>query len=290
MRSGRCAVMYPRSRRRALCKLALAAPEVVAICLPVRPAVAGEVPGQVPVVQAVGERHVPRFGTPPQPGMARRLGGGRGQERRQHVLALDRDREPVHHRIGHPDRRPGRGGQRQTVRGADQDLPGPGGRGQPDPGRGRVRAQLRHVLAGRLDVHGGHPHPGRVQQPGRRLRQDAGHQGVFAGPVQQPPQPLGNPQPQRNRPVTCVVGEHDEIPAGHDAALRHPVGTVHDADNRHGGPPADGKTAIRATLVSAPRPAAGYPPAARSTVACWGRRAGAGRAGRRPGPGPGSRW
>jgi hypothetical protein len=45
-------------------------------------------------------------------------------------------------------------------------MPGSGGRGQPDPRRDRVRAQLWHILAGRLDVHGGHPHPGRVQPSG----------------------------------------------------------------------------------------------------------------------------
>jgi hypothetical protein len=105
-----------------------------------------------------------------------------------------------------PGWRGGGGGQRQAVLGAHQDMPASGGRGQPDPRRGRVRAQLWHILAGRLDVHGGHPHSGRVQQPGRRLLQDTGRHGVIAGPVHQPPQLLGNPQPQRHRPVTRVVG------------------------------------------------------------------------------------
>ena len=183
-----------------------------------------------------------------------------------HVLALDRDREPVHHRIGHPDRRPGRGRQCQAVPGAHQDMPGSGGRGQPDPRRGRVRAQLWHILAGRLDVHGGHRHPGRVQQPGRCLLQDTGHQrGVPGRPVQQPPQQLEKPaataappgdrhlassaSTMRSRPVTV-------LPSG---ALRSGV-SKHDADNRHDGPPEDSKTATRATLVSVRRPATGYPP------------------------------
>ena len=113
-----------------------------------RLAVAEEVPSQFPAVQAVGERHVPRLGTPPQPGMARRQGGWRGQERRKHGPALDRDREPAYHPIGHPDRRPGHDRQLQAVPGAHLDMPGSGGRGQPDPRRGRVRAQLWHILAG----------------------------------------------------------------------------------------------------------------------------------------------
>ena len=142
-----------------------------------------------------------------------------------HVLAVDRDRQPVHHLIGHPDRRPGRDRQFQAVPGAHRHMPGSGGRGQLDPRRGRVRAQLRHILAGRLDVHGGHRHPGRVQQPGRCLLQDTGHHGVPGRPVQQPPQQLEiqTRQPQRHRPVTGVVGEHDELLAVHGTAVRRPV-------------------------------------------------------------------
>jgi len=126
-------------------------------------------------------------------------------------------------------------------------MPVSGGRGQPDPRRGRARAQLRHIFTGRLDVHGGHPHPGRMQQPGRCLLQDTGHHGVPGRPLQQPPQQLGidNPQPQRHRPVTGVIGEHDELLAVHGTALRHPSGpgiSKHDADNRHGGPPEDSDT------------------------------------------------
>jgi len=160
-----------------------------------------------------------------------------------HVLAVDRDREPVHHLIGHPDPCPGHDRQFQAVPGAHRHMPGSGGRGQPDPRRGRVRAQLRHILAGRLDVHGSHRHPGRVQQPGRCLLQDTGHHGVPGRPVQQPPQQLEiqTRQPQRHRPVTAIlgrhcVGEHDEVPPVHGTAVRWPSGpgiSQHDTDNRH---------------------------------------------------------
>jgi hypothetical protein len=133
-------------------------------------------------------------------------------------------------------------------------MPVSGGRGQLDPRRGRVRAQLRHIFLGRLDVHGDHGHPGRVQQPGRCLLQDAGQHGVSGRPVQRPQQfETVNPQPQRHRPVIRVVGEHDECLAVHGTAARHSPGPgiiKHDADNRHGGPPGDGKTATWATLVS----------------------------------------
>ena len=194
------------------------------IVLPVRLAVGGEVTGQVPVVQAVGECHVPRLGTPPQPGMARGLGGRRGQERRRTSSpwtgTASRSITASATRTGAP----AAAASARPYSALTMDMPGSGGRGQPDPRRGRVRAQLWHILAGLLDVHGGHLHPGRVQQPGRRLLQDTGRHGVIAGPVQQPPQLLGNPQPQRHRPVTRVVGQHDEIPAGHDAARGPPPG------------------------------------------------------------------
>ena len=181
-----------------------------------------------------------------------------------HVLALDRDRQPVHHLIGHPDRRPGHDRQLQAVPGAHHHMPGSGGRSKPHPRHGRVRAQLRHILAGRLDVHGGHRHPGRVQQPGRRLLQDTGHHCVSDRPIQQQPQQLEiqTLQPQRHRPVTGVIGEHDEEPTVHGTAARRSSGpgiSKHDADNRHGAPPRDSKTAIRATLISVRWPARGYP-------------------------------
>ena len=244
------------------------------IVLPMRPAGRQEAARQLPVVQAVGERHVPRLETLPLPGIARRPDGRGQQERRQHVLAVDRDREPVHHRIGHPDRRPGRDRQFQAVPGAHRHMPDSGGRGQPDPRRGRVRAQLRHILAGRLDVHGGHRHPGRVQQPGRHLLQDTGHHGVPGRPRQQRQQQLGidSPQPQRHRPLTAIlgkhrVGEHDELLAVHGTAGRHPTGpgiSKHDTDNRHDDPPEDSKTATRPTLISVRRPRHGLPAAGRS--------------------------
>jgi hypothetical protein len=126
-------------------------------------------------------------------------------------------------------------------------MPVSGGRGQRDPRRGRVRAQLRHILTGRLDVHSGHPHPGRMQQPGRCLLQDTVHHGIPGRPLKQPPQQLGidNSQPKRHRPVTGVIGEHDELPTTHGTALRHPSGpgiSKHDTDNRHSGPPEDSDT------------------------------------------------
>src|SRR6185312_5791820 len=99
------------------------------VVLPGRLAVIGEAASQFPVVQAVPERHVLRLETPPLPGAARRAGVRRRQERRQHVLVLDRDREPVHHLVGHPDRRPGHGGQRQAILGAYRDRPCSRGRG-----------------------------------------------------------------------------------------------------------------------------------------------------------------
>jgi len=81
-----------------------------------------------------------------------------------------------------------------------------------------------------------------MQQPGRRLLQDTGHHDVSGRPLQQHPQQLEiqTRQPQRHRPVTRVVGEHDEDLAVHDTAVRRPSGpgiSKHDADNRHGGPP-----------------------------------------------------
>jgi hypothetical protein len=149
-------------------------------------------------------------------------------------------------------------------------MPGASSRSQPDPRRDRVRAQLWHILAGRLDVHGGHGHPGRVQQPGRCLLPVAvNRQRISGRRVQQSHQlPLGTPdsQPQRHRPVTGVVGEHDEVVAVHVTAVQHPSVrpglSNHDAHNRHGGPPAGGKTATRPTLLSVRRPATGYPPVA----------------------------
>src|ERR1700728_1188247 len=57
-------------------------------------------------------------------------------------------------------------------------------------------------------------------------------------------------------------------PVGHVTPVRGPWGpdVAHrnDADSGHGGPPADGETAIRLTLVSVRRPATGYPSAAAS--------------------------
>ena len=104
-----------------------------------------------------------------------------------------------------------------------------------------------------LDVHGGHRHPGRVQQPGRCLLQDTGQHGVPGRPVQQPPQQLEiqTRQPQRHHPVTAIlgrhcVGEHDEVPAVHGTAVRRPSGpgiSKHDTDNRHDGPPEDSESA-----------------------------------------------
>jgi hypothetical protein len=238
------------------------------IVLPVRLVAIKQAASQLPPVQAVGECHVTRLETPPLHGTSRRPGGWQGQERRQHVLALDRDREPVQHLIGHPDRRLGYGRQRQAVRGADRDMPGSGGRGEADPRRDRVRAQLCRILAGRLDVHGGHGHPGGVQQPGRCLLPvTVDRQRISGRRVQQPhqlPFSAPNPQPQRHRPVTGIVGEHDEVMAVYGTADRQPAGpgiSNHDADIRHGGPPDDSKTATRPILVSARRPATGYPPA-----------------------------
>jgi hypothetical protein len=221
----------------------------------------------------MGERHVPRLETPRR--AARRAGVRRRQERRQHVLARHRDREPVHHLVGHPDRRPGHDGQRQAVLGAHRHRPGSCGRGQPDAGRDRVPAQLGHVVAGRLDVHGADRCPGRPQQPDRCLQQATGHLGVRGGPAQPVQQLLlaENPQPQRHRPAARVVGQHDETlvqpPVGIVTPVRGPCGPVvaqrmNDVDSGHGGPPADSGAAIRLTLVSVRRPATGYPPAAAS--------------------------
>src|SRR5215472_14484083 len=63
------------------------------IVLPVRPAGRQEAASQLPPVQAVGERDVPRLGTRPLPGTAMRPDGRLGQERRMYVLALDRNRQ-----------------------------------------------------------------------------------------------------------------------------------------------------------------------------------------------------
>jgi len=144
-------------------------------------------------------------------------------------------------------------------------MSGSGGRGQLDPRRGRVRAQLRHTLAGRLDVHGGNGHPGRMQQPGRRLLQDTGRHGVPGRPVQQRQQQLGadNPQPQQHRPVTGVVGERDELLAVHGTTARHPSGpgiSKHDADNRHDGPPGAARQRLGPHSLVSDDHATGYPP------------------------------
>jgi len=153
---------------------------------------------------------------------------------------------------------------------AHRDRPGSRDRGQPDARRDRVRAQLGHIVAGRLDVHGAHLRPGRPQQPDRCLQQATGHLGVRGGPAQQL-FVAENPQPQRHRPAARVVGQHDELlvqpPVGHVTPVRGPcrpdaMARKNDADSRHGGPPADGGAAIRLTLVSVRWPATGYPPAA----------------------------
>jgi hypothetical protein len=94
------------------------------VILPVRPAGAEKAARQFPPVQAVGERHVAGLETPPPHGTWCRPGGCRRDERGQQVLALNRDREPVHHLVGHPDRRPGRDRQGQAVSGTHDDIPG----------------------------------------------------------------------------------------------------------------------------------------------------------------------
>ena len=161
----------------------------------------------------------------------------------------------------------------EAVLGADRERPGFCGRGQPGACRDRVPAQLGHIVAGRLDVHGAHLRPGRPQQPDRCLQQASGHLGVRGGPAQPAQQLLvaENPQPQRHRPVARVIGQHDELlvqpPVGHVTPVRGPCGPEvmareNDADSRHGDPPADSEAAIRLTLISVRRPATGYPPAA----------------------------
>jgi hypothetical protein len=122
-------------------------------------------------------------------------------ERAEQAGAGDGLGEPVHHRIVDGQRRAGNDRQGQAVGQAGGDLPGPAGRGDAYPRGGHPRAQVG-------DGHGGHGDPGRVQQL-------AGHlpgivDGVFgvAGAGEQAPEHAVAGQPDRQRPVPGVVGEH----------------------------------------------------------------------------------
>ena len=66
--------------------------------------------------------------------------------------------QPVHDRVGDPDRRARDDGHGQAVKQPRGHVLGTGHGGQLDPGHGDLRAQL-------VDVHGGHAGPGRAQQP-----------------------------------------------------------------------------------------------------------------------------
>ena len=69
-------------------------------------------------------------------------------------------------------------------------------------------------------------------------------------------------QPQRHRPVTGVVGEHDEVPAVHGTAVRRPSSpgiSKHDTDNRHDGPLGAARQRIGPHSLVSGDHATGYP-------------------------------
>jgi hypothetical protein len=144
--------------------------------------------------------------------------------------------------LGQPDRgaRGGRHGQAQPeLRG---DVARSRGAGQPDPGHGHLRAQLVEVRAGRLDVHLGHASAGRTQQPGsENLRRVGGHD-LVRGPagafdeLRQVACARIAPQPDRHRAAAGVVGQHDQVAARLESAVRQSPGPglgERDADGSH---------------------------------------------------------
>ena len=168
-------------------------------------------------------------------------------ERAEQVGAGDGLGEPVHHRVVDGQRRAGDDRQGQAVGQAGGDLPGPAGHGDVYPRGGHPRAQVG-------DGHGGHGDPGRVQQL-------AGHlpgivDGVFgvAGAGEQAPEHAVVGQPDRQRPVPGVVGEHHKA----DWLAFWPGVGVRDTDGSHGGPPGGGGDkvgAVRGDVLA--QPAAG---------------------------------
>ena len=120
-------------------------------------------------------------------------GGGRHpvEERGEQVIARHRDGQPVHHRVGQPDRGVGGGGQGQAQAEVRGDLPGSGRAGQPDPRHGDLRAQLGGAGFGHVDVHPGHPGAGRAEQPGGEFLRHAVGDDLVGGPFQEVRQVAG---------------------------------------------------------------------------------------------------
>jgi hypothetical protein len=131
-------------------------------------------------------------------------------------VILDGDRELVHQRAGHPDRRTCGHGHGQRVPDADHHLPGLSGarRGEPDP-RCRLRGGVPAPWPGGqrgvklVDVDAGHRHAGGAQQArGDRLGGLGESVIIIPAPVQAVPfRPV---QPHRQCPAAGIVGEHHE--------------------------------------------------------------------------------
>ena len=133
----------------------------------------GEAAAEQPSVKAVGERQVARLITRSTANTleasAARARGGYGL-----VAIRWRYRQPVHHRVGDPDRRARGDREGQAFGQARGDLLGSGRAGEPDPGGGHLGAQF-------VDVDSGHPGAGRAQQPAGELVRRARRRG--SGPL-----------------------------------------------------------------------------------------------------------
>ena len=164
-------------------------------------------------------------------------------ERPEQVPALDRDRQPVHQRAGHPDRRTGLGGEGETLAETPGDVPGPSRRGELDPRRSDLGAQL-------VDLHGGHARAGRTQQPARQLLPDRGRHGLPGRRLEQHPDGFAVEcvQPDRYRPAAGVVGEHHKDPFDDKSPVAQPSGLglgMRDANRGHERPPGGNRDEVR---------------------------------------------
>ena len=219
------------------------------VVMPVRLAgVHVEAAAEQPPVQVGAEVQVARFvARPAVP--ADRACRQRGLLSRRAVLAPGWCGQPVHDRMADPDRRARRDRHGQAFGQARRHVPGSGRTGQPDPGRGHVRAQF-------VDVHPGHSGADRAQQRAGQLIRVPGLRGLglrgrSGRMIQEPVEPvtIESGQPDRQLATARVVGQHDDMGEGADGlrlVRRDEALDARDADGGHVRPP--GRDEIGAVL------------------------------------------